>query len=134
MLPWNWTVGHHCRELFTGRMLRLGLVFTAAGAAGAALAARTTLTTRAAWAPGWPHLLQLLELLGRQYLLKLRLHLSLQRRHLLLLVVGQVELLLSAWGEQVEPAGSATRAALCAGFRRWRTFTGRRRTSLFLSD
>ena len=96
MLPWNRTVDQHCRELFTGRMLRLGLVFSAAGAA---LAARTTLTTWAAWAPGWPHLLQLLELLWRQYLLKLGLHLSLQRRHLLLLVVGQVQLLLCARGQ-----------------------------------
>jgi hypothetical protein len=40
-------------------------------------------------------------LLGRQYLLKLRLHLSLQRRHLLLLVVGQVQLLLCARGGRI---------------------------------
>ena len=117
-------------------MWRLGRVFVTARAA---LTIRTTLTAgaataRAAWAPGWPHLFQLLQLLRRQDLLKLRLHLGFQRRHLLLLVVGQVQLLLRAWGEQVEPAWPATRAALCAGFRRWRTFTGRGWTSLFLSD
>ena len=108
MLSWNRTVCRLGRELFAGRMLGLGLVFAAARAA---LAIRATLTagtaaTRAAHAPGWAHLFQLLELLGRQDLLQLRLHLSLQGRHLLLLIVGQVQLFLCARRQQVKPARS----------------------------
>ena len=83
----------------------------------AALATGTTLTvgaatTRAAGAPGRPHLLQLLELLRRQDLLELRLHLSLQGRQLLLLVGGQVQVLLRHRGQQVKPARPTPWAAL----------------------
>ena len=91
-------VAAHSRAalLFLGRTLRT--VF----AVGSALTIRTTLTagtTGPAWAPRRPHLLQLLELLGRENLLDLRLHLSLQGRHLRLLIGGQVQLLLGPWGQ-----------------------------------
>jgi hypothetical protein len=117
-------------------LLFLGWALRTAFAAGAALITGTTLTagaatTLAAWAPRGPHLLQLLYLLGRQNLLQLRLYLSLQRRHLLLLVGGQVQLLLCPRGQQVKSARPAPGAALRPAFRR-RTFTGRRRPPLFL--
>ena len=107
----------HADLLFLGGTLRTAF---------AALATGTTLTvgvatTRAAGAPGRPHLLQLLELLRRQDLLELRLHLSLQGRHLLLLIGGEVQLLLCAWGQEVKPtlpARTVPRTPLCAGFRR----------------
>ena len=70
--------------LFLGRTLRFGLAITTTRAA---LTARTA-PARAAWAPRWPHLLQLFELLGCQDLLELRLYLSFQGRHLLLLILG----------------------------------------------
>ena len=69
-----------------------------------------TPTTPTALGRRWPHLLQLLKLLGRQDLLDLSLHLDLQGRQLLLLVARQVKLLLCARGEEVKPAAS-TRAA-----------------------
>ena len=85
------------------------LTALSAGPAGAALALR------------WPHLLQLLQLLGRQDLLDLRLHLSLQRRHLLLLIGGQVQLLLRARGHQAKPALPArTTGNTGAAFATWR--------------
>src|ERR1035438_5151884 len=94
-----------CVELlFWGWGLRVSF------AAGAA-------TTRSTGAPGWAHLLQLLELFRRQDLLELRLHLGLQGCNLLLLVLGQVQVFHCAWGEQVKPARSArtTGAALVMG-------------------
>ena len=84
-----------CVELlFWGWGLRVSF------AAGAA-------TTRSTGAPGWAHLLQLLELFRRQDLLELRLHLGLQGCNLFLLILGQVEVFHCARGQQMEPALSA---------------------------
>ena len=66
-----------------------------------------TATTRSTGAPGWTHLLQLLELFRRQDLLELRLHLGLQGCNLLLLILGQVQVFHRAWGQQMKPALSA---------------------------
>ena len=60
------------------------------------------IAARATWTLRGPHLLQLLQLLGRQDLLDLCLHLRLQVRHLLLLVCGQVQLLQCTRGQHVE--------------------------------
>lgn len=115
-------------------MLRTVLAAGAALTTGPALAFGTAgaATTRAAGSPRWPHLLQLVELLGRQDLLELRLDLSLEGRDLLLLIGGQVQSLLCAGGQQVKPALPAPRAALRTALG-WRTITGRRRTPLVLS-
>ena len=86
-------------SLFLRRALRAVL---SAGAPWTAIGA-----AHAAGAPGRPHLLQLLQLLGRQDLLELGLRLGLQGRQLLLLVGGQVQLLLRARRQRVKPAPSA---------------------------
>jgi hypothetical protein len=138
--------------LFLSGPLRTTFAAGTAWTTGAALPAGATLTTRTATASRTalstliarttrapltyrrPHLLQLLELLGRQDLLHLRLYLSLQSRHLLLLVVSQVELLHGPRRQQVQPALSArTTGTTGAAFATRRTFTGRRRAPLFLS-
>ena len=112
----------------TPRTAAAGAVLTPTGAA-----ARAAHTAGAALARRWPHLVQLLQLLGREDLFELRLYIGFQRRHLLLLIGGQVQVLLCPRGQQVKPALSLPRAAFCADFRRRRTVTGRRRAPLFLS-
>lgn len=84
--------------VFTARAVGARVVAlhsSAVGAAGAALATR------------WPHLFQLLQLLGRQDLLQFHPHFRLKVGHLLLLVGGQVQPLLRVRGQQVEPAAAA---------------------------
>jgi hypothetical protein len=95
---------------WSGRRRTVPIVRTARAArssTGAATSATAQTTTPAAR----PHVLQLLELLGCEDLLKLRSHVRLHGIHLLLLVSGQVEPLARAGRQDVNPvaAGSGLR-------------------------
>jgi len=80
-----------------------------------AFAGRTTWTIRAPLAHRRAHGFQLFELFRRENFLQLCLGLGFKGRDLLFLFVGQVQLFLRAWRQQVKPARTAAGIANAAG-------------------
>ena len=110
--------------------LRTGSAATRS-ATGSSLGATLATTLGAAAlhgrALGWPHLLHLFELLGREDLLKLGFDVRLQVRDLLLLIGGEFQSLRRTRWQQAQPARALLLAALRATFRRRRRTVGGRR-------